>query len=216
MIMHRPGTASGKPNTLSHQANHDKGEDNNQGVILLNPVALISRASHTQLLPGKVEDWLQTARDWDGEEEEDLALARKKLAGGAGQALGGHLDLTGELITYNGCIYLPPDRQLCYTVTHAIHNVPAARHPGQAKTMDLLSREYWWPRMACYMADCIQTCDTCNWAKTFLRKPAGLLHLNEVPEQCWGIVTQDLVTFLTKSHGYNAVWVAVDRMSKRV
>lgn len=79
------------------------------------------------------------AKDRDGEEEEEIALACKKLAGGAGQALGGHLDFTGELITYDGRIYLPPDGQLCYTVTHAVHDVPAAGHPSRAKTMDLLS-----------------------------------------------------------------------------
>lgn len=156
------------------------------------------------------------ARNWDGEEEEEIALARKKLAGRARQALGGHLDFTGELITYDGHIYLPPDGQLCYTVTHAIHDVPAASHPGRAKTMDLLSREYWWPGMAQYVADYVRTCDICNWSKTFLAKPAGLLNPNEVPEWRWGIVTQDLVTFPRESQGYNAVWVAVDRMSKRV
>ena len=70
--------------------------------------------------------------------------------------------------------------------------------------------------MAWYVSDYICTCNTCNRLKTFLQKPAGLLNPNKVPEQRWGIVIQDLVTFPTEANGYNMVWVAVDQMTKRV
>jgi len=39
---------------------------------------------------------------------------------------------------------------------------------------------------------------------------------NEVPTDCWAVVTVDLITGLPESHGYDSIWVAVDRVSKRI
>ena len=46
--------------------------------------------------------------------------------------------------------------------------------------------------------------------------PAGRLTPNTIPEQCWQVVTTDLIPGLPESHGSDAIWVAVDRLTKRI
>src|ERR1700742_2552061 len=39
---------------------------------------------------------------------------------------------------------------------------------------------------------------------------------NAIPERRWQVVTTDLIPSLPESHGFNAIWVAVDRLTKRI
>jgi hypothetical protein len=39
---------------------------------------------------------------------------------------------------------------------------------------------------------------------------------NSIPQRRWQVVTTDLIPGLPESHGFNAIWVAVDRLSKRI
>ena len=48
------------------------------------------------------------------------------------------------LILYKGLIYVPNNEELKRKVTQQFHD-NLMGHPGQWKTIELLSREYWWP-----------------------------------------------------------------------
>ena len=48
------------------------------------------------------------------------------------------------------------------------------------------------------------------------RAKAGLLQPLEIPTRKWAQVTTDLITDLPESHGYTAIAVFVDRMTKMV
>lgn len=39
---------------------------------------------------------------------------------------------------------------------------------------------------------------------------------NKIPTDRWSVVSVDLITSLPKSAGYDSIWVAVDRVSKRI
>jgi hypothetical protein len=41
--------------------------------------------------------------------------------------------------------------------------VPMAYH--RFKTLELISRNYWWPQMSCYIGTYVKTCDLYNWMK---------------------------------------------------
>ena len=49
-----------------------------------------------------------------------------------------------SLILYKGLIYVPNNEELKRKVTQQFHD-NLMGHPGQWKTIELLSREYWWP-----------------------------------------------------------------------
>ena len=52
--------------------------------------------------------------------------------------------------------------------------------------------------------------------KTFPMQKVGKLILNKVPDQCWQVISVDMIRELLDSKGYNAVLVVVDCLSKRI
>src|SRR5258708_39767760 len=53
---------------------------------------------------------------------------------------------------YRGCVYVPKDPQLCHDIVHAHHDSMMTSHPGKWKTLELVSCNYWWPGISCYVA----------------------------------------------------------------
>src|SRR5580704_19485894 len=55
------------------------------------------------------------------------------------------------------------------------HDSQVAGHPGRWKTLELVSRNYWWPQMSCYIGNYVQGCDLCIHTKIQRPKPIGKL-----------------------------------------
>ena len=95
------------------------------------------------------------------------------------------------------------------------HNSKIGGHTGRWKTLELVSRNYWWPNMSCYIGQYCKLCDMCLRTKAQKRKPFGELHPLPIPEACWDVVSFNFITKLPNLHGYNAAMVVVDSVSKR-
>src|SRR6266436_1554038 len=80
-------------------------------------------------------------------------------------------------------------------------------HPGHWKTLELVSRNYLWPGLSRYIAKFIAECNACNQTKTFPTQKVGKLIPNKVPDQCWQVISVDMIRELPDSKGYNAVLV---------
>src|SRR5258705_196027 len=48
-------------------------------------------------------------------------------------------------------------------------------HPGQWKTLELVSHNYWWPGISCYITSYVAGCGTCNCCKSFPTQKVGKL-----------------------------------------
>jgi len=44
-----------------------------------------------------------------------------------------------------GKIYMPKDKELRVEIIQLYYDVPAAGHGGRWKTVELVTRNYWWP-----------------------------------------------------------------------
>ena len=55
--------------------------------------------------------------------------------------------LTADRIRYRSKLYIPTSDDLRLHVLRQAHDAPAAGHPGRAKTLELIVREYFWPGM---------------------------------------------------------------------
>ena len=62
----------------------------------------------------------------------------------------------------------------------------------------------------------IKTCETCKRIKVDTSRPAGLLQPLPIPDKPWFDITMDFVTGLPKSHGFEVIFVVVDRLTKFV
>ena len=120
------------------------------------------------------------------------------------------------VVLFEGKIYVPKDARLRYDIVRNHHDTPSTGHPGRWKTLELITRNYWWPGVARYVANYVKGCDICNRTKTFPTAPTGPLKPNSIPEYPWQIVTTDLITGLPESQGFDTIWVTVDRLCKRI
>ena len=68
--------------------------------------------------------------------------------------------------------------------------------------------------MGHYIVEYAKGCDLCNHTKNYPAPPARKLMPNHIPDHCWKIISVDLITELPQSHGYNAIMVVVDHLSK--
>ena len=215
VLHHRPGKSSGKPDALSRRVDHQPEKQDNTNQILLKPELFKIKATEGVLLEGTDEEFLDRIRKCK-ERDEAVVKAFKELDGQIGTVRGTEWKEEGGVVLFNGKIYVPKDLQLRHDIVHAHHDTPIAGHPGRWKTLDLVTRNYWWPGISRYVSNYVKGCDICNRTKIFPSAPAGPLMPNAIPERRWQIITTDLIIGLPNSHGFDAIWVVVDRLTKRI
>jgi hypothetical protein len=98
-----------------------------------------------------------------------------------------------------------------------MHDAAWAGHMGVTKTLERVSRMFWWQSMRTDVRHYVATCDSCQRNKALRMKPAGLLNPLSIPGWRWESVSMDLVVKLTPTKsGFDSICVFVDRLSKMV
>ena len=75
---------------------------------------------------------------------------------------------------------------------------------------------FFWFGMKHDIKHHIKTCETCQRIKVDTSRPAGLLQPLPIPDKPWFDISMDFVTGLPKSHGFEVIFVVVDRLTKFV
>jgi hypothetical protein len=124
-----------------------------------------------------------------------------------------------EYSIHNGLVFhndllVPPTKELRLEIITHCHDAPLAGHFGSAKTIELVSRNYWWPGLRCMVKRYIAGCDACLHAKTSRHQPYGLLHPLEVPDAPWTHISLDFITDLPLTQDLDSIFVVKDRFSK--
>ncbi len=117
------------------------------------------------------------------------------------------------LLYYQGLLYVP-EGPCQLQVLQSRHDSPSARHFGYNKTMELISRDFWWPQMWKIVKDYVTTCDTFSRSKIPCHQPYGLLQPLPIPETPWTSISMDFIVDLLKSKSFDSVFVVVDRLTK--
>lgn len=89
------------------------------------------------------------------------------------------------------------------------HDHVSAGHPGQKRTLQALSRIYYWPGMPSYINAYLESRVQCRGSKTLTQKTAGLPQPLIVPTRRWSHLSLDFVTDLTPTpESHDAVLVS--------
>ena len=169
----------GKPDALSRHSDHPRGQEDNSDVTLLDPTLFEVQASESTLVEGPETDLLNRIKgtvDFD----EPVVKALRQLDSKGIHA--GEWEQKDGVILHRGHIYVPRDPHLRTDILRLHHDVPTAGHPGQWKTLELVTHNYWWPGLSGYVARYIRGCDTCNRVKSFPTQKVGKLMPNKIPD----------------------------------
>ena len=93
------------------------------------------------------------------------------------------------------------------------HDNPVAGHQGQARTLELLSRRYYWPGMKSQVNRFVESCEICQRSKG--HKHAVPNKSLSIPDKPWEDIAYDFIVKLPESQGYDSILVVIDQFSRQ-
>ena len=111
-------------------------------------------------------------------------------------------------------VYVPDSRDLRLRILQMCHDHPVAGHYGREKTLDLVRRDFFWPRLRDDVVDFVKSCTTCARTKVPRHKPYGLLRQLPIPVRPWDSISMDFIEVLPLCEGSDAILVIADRLTK--
>ena len=93
-------------------------------------------------------------------------------------------------------VYVSKDNILRMEIIRLYHNTLVRGHRGQWKTMELVTRNFWWPGIMKEMKRYIEGYNSCQRNKKHTEQPASKLMPNSIPEKPWTHILADFITKL--------------------
>ena len=114
------------------------------------------------------------------------------------------------MLYYEEQLFVPDTGDLRLQVLKTKHDHVLAGHPGQAKTYQLVRRDFNWPNLQEFVSDYVRSCIICGRNKARRYKPYGLLKQLPIPPRPWESISMDFIEQLPPSGGYMDILVVVD------
>ncbi|KAL2009177.1 hypothetical protein VTN00DRAFT_7371 [Thermoascus crustaceus] len=124
----------------------------------------------------------------------------------------------GDIILFKGLVYIPT--KLREDLIRDIHEAPAHGHQGIEKTIERITRNFYFPGLRRMVRRIVSQCDLCIRSKAARHAPYGLLQNLDAPERPWQSISLDFITDLPASKEpltgiiYDSILVIVDRLTK--
>jgi len=227
-IYYRPGTQNGKPDALSRRSEYrpGKGGIENQPITTVlgknhfeerRGCSLICSSARMTSLPTRrwSEEFLSEVKE-EGKKDEAYKQARKQEA--AAEELSPKDRRVREWSYENDILYrrnlLWVPSGLVQKILKSEHDTKIAGHMGQDKTIELIRRNFWWPKMNERIIDFVKSCPECQQNKATRHQPYGLIAPLELPYAPWQSIAMDFITELPLSGKCDQLWVIIDRFTK--
>ncbi|QRW26435.1 Retrotransposable element Tf2 protein [Rhizoctonia solani] len=193
-IIYRPGAQNKKANILLRRYNLVPLEGGVENQVLLKPELFIASITPDQ----EINDLIGKAIYEDDRLKEILHKLQNKE-----KVL--EWELKEGLLWYQGKIFVPKDNTIRNLILESRHDALAAGHPGQARTLELISRSYYWPLLKKFVNSYVSHCKTCIRSKPTNQLPVGLLKPLQIPERPWEDIAYDMIVGLPVSEGFDAI-----------
>ncbi len=216
-LIYRQGKLNGKPDSLSRRPDYAKGKNEEEQEYILDSKNIKGIPSFI----GVMSDLLDRIKE---ETKNDATADDIRLYFHPNNANQGYFykpfrkmnkfKIKDGLILYNNLIYIPEKLRL--EILTKYHEKPAAGHLGIKRTLELIIRNFWWPKVKDDVTKYINSCESCARNKVSRHRKYGFLQPLETPERPWKSIEIDFLCGLPPSKGYTVLMVVVDRFSKMI
>ncbi|QRW17323.1 Retrotransposable element Tf2 protein [Rhizoctonia solani] len=185
-IIYRPGAQNKKADILSQRYDLVPLEGGVENQVLLKPELFIASITPDQEINNLIGKAIY--------EDNRLKEILHKLQGKEKVT---DWELKEGLLWHQGKIFVPKDNTIRNLILESRHDALAAGHPGQARTLELVSRNYYWPSMKKFVNSYVSHCET------YSQTPLGRYCLH-------------MIVGLPISEGFDAILTVIDQFSKMV
>ena len=91
--------------------------------------------------------------------------------------------IEGDLVLKEEKVYVLKNKELRVEIIRWHHDVLVAGHGGWWKTVELVTRNYWWPGVTRDIGRYVERCNLCQRMKNRTEELARKLKLSEIPEK---------------------------------
>jgi hypothetical protein len=125
---------------------------------------------------------------------------------------------TDGLKRFNGLIIVPKELEMKVIQRH--HDDIREGHPGEARTVEKIQRNFYFPGTIRKVRKYIKNCESCQKNKITHEKPKGKMQKGETPTRPWQHITMDFMSMpKTKNsvtqENMDQILVVVDKFSKQ-
>ena len=166
------------------------------------------------VVEGPEVDLVEKIKRARSKDEDVIRVVEEMKKAGVKELRGNEWKIEGDLVLKERKVYVPKDEELRAEVIRLHHDIPAAGHGGRWKTVELVTRNYWWPGVTRDVGKYMEGCNSCQRMKNRTEEPAGKLKLSEVPQKTWTHLTVDFIMKLPVVAGKDVILVVCDRLSK--
>jgi len=212
-LKHVVGSKMGKADELSRRADWKVGTDkDNENQIFIKDQWICNMSE--VVVEGPKVEIVEKIRKARSKDEDVVRVVEEMKKAGVKELRENKWKIEGDLVLKEGKVYVPKDEELRVEIIRLHHDAPAAGHGGRWKTMELVTRNYWWPGVTRDVGKYVEGCDLCQQMKNRMEEPAGKLKLSEVPQKTWSHLTVDFIMKLPVVAGKDVILVVCDRLSK--
>jgi len=122
------------------------------------------------------------------------------------------LELRDGLLYQRNLLWVPEG--IVRQVLESEYDSKVVGHMAQDKTIELIRRNLWWPKMNERIIDFVRSCPDCQQNKASRHQPYGQSSPLELPYAPWQSIAMDFITELPTSDNCDQLWVIIDRFTK--
>jgi len=207
----------GKADSLSRRPDWETSvERNNEDEKLIKPKWLEARKIEVVEIIVDGVDLLEEVRKSKVKDDEVVKAVEEMKRAGVKMLRDEEWREVDNIMYKEGKVYVPKDEKLRAEIIRLHHDTPVGGHGGQWKTVELVTRNFWWPGVTKEVKRYVEGCNACQRNKNRTEQPAGKLMPNSILEKPWTHISADFITKLPLVQEYDSILVVVDWLTKMV
>jgi len=144
-LKHVAGRSMGRADSLSRRVDWAEGvERDNENQVMLKEEWLEVRVME-QLIEGLEEEIVKKIKETKGKDKEVIKVVEEMKKAGVKVLRNEEWQIEEGLVLKEGRVYVLKDKKLRVEIIRLYHDTPIVGHRGQWKTVELVTRNYWWP-----------------------------------------------------------------------